>query len=376
MSDTRGDTDPQGKELTTADRGGVEISQDRTRHDETRFPVPDPGMEEHLPRLTDVDPKAADRATRQVALMFGLVPVLAIAFVVIYFAVPKEMYVDFGPLHSNAQHVGLGLTAGFAILLIGIGAIQWSRQIMADHEISDDRHELVSPEEDRKAIAADLNAGIDESQVTRRKVLGRSLAGALGALGLPALVVLADLGPWPVAATRKETIMKTIWAPGVRLVQDVSYTPIKAEDLRIGQLINGQPATLEDLHGVEFQQAKAKSSIVVVRMDPNRIKIPDSRRDWQVGGILCYSKICTHVGCPISLWEDQTHHLLCPCHQSTFDLGDSGVVVFGPAARSLPQLPITTDSEGYLIARSDFTVPVGPSFFERDSHGDYQKGDN
>lgn len=376
MSDTRGDTDPQGKELTTADRGGVEISHDRTRHDETRFPVPDPGLEEHQPRLTDVDPKAADRATRQVALMFGLVPVLAIAFVVIYFAVPKEMYVDFGPLHSNAQHVGLGLTAGFAILLIGIGAIQWSRQIMADHEISDDRHELVSPEEDRKAIVADLNAGIDESQVTRRKVLGRSLAGALGALGLPALVVLADLGPWPVAATRKETIMKTIWAPGVRLVQDVSYTPIKAEDLRIGQLINGQPATLKDLHGTEFQQAKAKSSIVVVRMDPNRIKIPDSRRDWQVGGILCYSKICTHVGCPISLWEDQTHHLLCPCHQSTFDLGDSGVVVFGPAARSLPQLPITTDSEGYLIARSDFTVPVGPSFFERDSHGDYQKGDN
>ena len=73
-------------------------------------------------------------------------------------------------------------------------------------------------------------------------------------------------------------------------------------------------------------------------MNPNTIKIPDSRKDWHVGGILCYSKICTHVGCPISLWEQQTHHLLCPCHQSTFDLGDSGVVVFGPAARSLPQL--------------------------------------
>ena len=101
-----------------------------------------------------------------------------------------------------------------------------------------------------------------------------------------------------------------------------------------------------------------------------------SRQDWQVGGILCYSKICTHVGCPISLWEQQTHHLLCPCHQSTFDLGDSGVVVFGPAARSLPQLPITTDAEGFLVARSGFTVPVGPSYFERDSRNDYQQGDN
>ena len=111
-------------------------------------------------------------------------------------------------------------------------------------------------------------------------------------------------------------------------------------------------------------------------MDPNTIKIPDSRRDWQVGGILCYSKICTHVGCPISLWEQQTHHLLCPCHQSTFDLGDSGLVVFGPAARALPQLPITTDAEGYLVARRGFDVPTGPSFFERDSRRDFKEGDN
>ncbi|GAE75599.1 ubiquinol-cytochrome C reductase iron-sulfur subunit [Cutibacterium acnes JCM 18918] len=111
-------------------------------------------------------------------------------------------------------------------------------------------------------------------------------------------------------------------------------------------------------------------------MDLDSIKIPESRKDWQVGGILSYSKICTHVGCPVNLWEQQTHHLLCPCHQSTFDLGDSGVVVFGPAGRSLPQLPITVDDKGYLVARSDFTVPVGPSYFERDSRHDYKKGDN
>jgi ubiquinol-cytochrome c reductase iron-sulfur subunit len=84
-----------------------------------------------------------------------------------------------------------------------------------------------------------------------------------------------------------------------------------------------------------------------------------------VSGILCYSKICTHVGCPISLWEQQTHHLLCPCHQSTFDLADNGKVIFGPAGRSLPQLPITVDSEGYLVAQSDFREPVGPSYWER-----------
>jgi ubiquinol-cytochrome c reductase iron-sulfur subunit len=175
---------------------------------------------------------------------------------------------------------------------------------------------------------------------------------------------------------RKETIEKTIWTEGVRLVNDVTYIPLKAADIQVGQLVNAVPATLEKLEeSAAFQRAKAKAAIIIVRMDPNTIKIPESRKDWQVDGILSYSKICTHVGCPISLWEQQTHHLLCPCHQSTFDLGNSGVVVFGPAARSLPQLPITTDAEGYLIARSDFTVPVGPSFFERDSSQDFKEGD-
>ena len=111
-------------------------------------------------------------------------------------------------------------------------------------------------------------------------------------------------------------------------------------------------------------------------MDPNTITIPDSRKDWHVGGILCYSKICTHVGCPISLWEQQTHHLLCPCHQSTFDLGNSGVVVFGPAARALPQLPITSTPRVTSSPESGFIVPVGPSYFERDSRKDFKAGDN
>ena len=100
-------------------------------------------------------------------------------------------------------------------------------------------------------------------------------------------------------------------------------------------------------------------------MDPDSIKIPESRKDWQVGGILSYTKICTHVGCPVNLWEQQTHHLLCPCHQSQFDVSRSAAVIFGPAARPLPQLPITVDDEGYLVAQSDFTEPVGPSFWER-----------
>lgn len=365
-------TDLEHRSGTGTDGHGPLVAADQ----DERFPVPDPGEPEHLPRLTDVDEAAADRATRQVATMFGLVPILALIFVVSYFAIPKTAYIDFGPLHANLLHVVLGLTLGLALVLIGVGAIQWARQLMSDEEMVDYRHGVESSEEDKEYVLTELDKGIAESQVTRRKVLGRSLLGALGLVALPGVVLLADLGPWPTRKFISNTIATTIWTEGVRLVNDVTFVPIKAEQIQIGQLVNAQPENLQDLHGTEFIQEKAKASIIIVRMNPNTIKIPASRQDWQVGGILCYSKICTHVGCPISLWEQQTHHLLCPCHQSTFDLGDSGVVVFGPAARALPQLPITVDSEGYLVARSGFTVPTGPSYFERDSRNDFQEGDN
>jgi ubiquinol-cytochrome c reductase iron-sulfur subunit len=247
---------------------------------------------------------------------------------------------------------------------------------MDDEEKIDYRHSAASSDDDKNYMLTELDKVVDESKITRRKIIGRTLLAALATILLPMIVGLADLGPWPTKKKRAETIERTIWAPGVRVVQDITFEPMKPEDIEIGQLVNAEPANLQELHGAEFQIEKAKAAVIVVRMDPNTITIPPSREDWQIGGILCYSKICTHVGCPISLWEQQTHHLLCPCHQSTFDLGNSGVVVFGPAKRALPQLPITTDAEGYIIARSGFTVPTGPSYFERDSRNDFKEGDN
>ncbi|HOA87763.1 MAG TPA: Rieske 2Fe-2S domain-containing protein [Propioniciclava tarda] len=340
-----------------------------------QFPVDDPGIEHHVPRYTDVDVAAGNRAYRNILAMFGLVPVLAIAFVVIYFAVPKTAGFDVLGNNFHAQTLFLGLTAGLAVLLIGTGMVAWARDIMSDQEIAEERHEAGSDEETRAAALVKVNAGITDSGVGRRKLILGALGGGMGMLAVPAVVLLADMGPYPLAAKRAETIEKTIWAEGVRLVNDVNELPLKASDLEIGQLVNAEPETLFKLHGHEYQTEKAKSAIIIVRMDPASIKIPASRKDWQVDGILAYSKICTHVGCPISLWEQQTHHLLCPCHQSTFDLGNSGVVVFGPAARSLPQLPIKVNAEGYLVAQGDFPVPVGPSYFERDSSKDFKEGD-
>ncbi|RYJ04317.1 MAG: Rieske (2Fe-2S) protein, partial [Actinomycetales bacterium] len=142
-------------------------------------------------------------------------------------------------------------------------------------------------------------------------------------------------------------------------------------DLEIGDLVNAEPEALfnggeggEPLEGLALQVGKSKGAVILVKMEPAEITVGEGRENWAVDGILCYSKICTHVGCPISLWEQQTHHLLCPCHQSTFDLADNGKVVFGPAHRPLPQLPLGLDEQGYIIAMSDFPDIVAPSYPE------------
>ncbi len=330
-------------------------------------PIADPGLPPHEPRPTDVDPHAERRAERQVATLFGLSTLFAILFVVSYFVfdVGKNPTVIAG---YGASNVALGVTLGLALLLIGIGAIQWARKLMSDVEIVEMRHPASSSEQDRADAVAALDQGISDSGIARRPLLRNSLIGALAALGLPAVVALRDLGPLP-----RGDLAVTVWKKGMRLVNDVAGTPIKPSDVEIGQLINGEPAVFfEDkpngepkFEGTRLNDAKTKAAIIIVRMKPEDITPPKGRENWGVEGILCYSKICTHVGCPISLWEQQTHHLLCPCHQSTFDLADGGKVIFGPAARSLPQLPIMVDSEGYLVAQSDFTEPVGPSYWER-----------
>ena len=354
-----------GEELEPTDSDGLYPAGQDSDH-----PIADPGMEEHQPRLSDVDKKAADRAARQVIGMFLAVPLFSIAYIVAYYAIPSDLTIDLSFFHASTQHVAMGLTLGIAVLLIGIATQQWARQLMSNHEIVEERHPSHSPEADNAEVMRQLDAGIEESGVPRRKMLIFSALGAVGILAAPALVMYTDLGPVANKAWRREALESTLWDEGVRLVNDITYSPLKASDIVIGQLVNGAPENLTELHGKDFQNAKAKAPIVIVRMNPDDITIPEDRQTWQVGGILAYSKICTHVGCPISLWEQQTHHLLCPCHQSTFDLADSGKVVFGPAARALPQLPIKVDADGFLVAQSDFTVPVGPSYFERDSRND------
>ncbi|HSF27242.1 MAG TPA: Rieske 2Fe-2S domain-containing protein [Actinomycetes bacterium] len=316
---------------------------------QTRFS--DPGLPAHRFRLTDTDERAAKRAERQVAGLFGLSVVGTLIFCVGYFSVQLTSTANVG-LSTRLLGGGLGL----ALFSIGLGAIHWAKKLMTDEEIVEERHSTASTDEERAAAAALLAQGNEESGFGRRKLIRNSLVTALGALGLPAIISLRDLGPLP-----GDRLEHTTWKEGVRIVTDPTGRPVKAADIPIGGVVHVLP------EGIETLEDKAKAAVILIRLEPEEASrhVAKGREDWGYAGIVAYSKICTHVGCPVGLYEQQTHHLLCPCHQSTFDVLNHCEVVFGPAARPLPQLPITVDGEGYLVAQSDFTEPVGPSYWER-----------
>ena len=169
------------------------------------------------------------------------------------------------------------------------------------------------------------------------------------------LVVLRDLGPLPGTSLRQ-----TVWRKGTRLTVYGSNLPITPADFNSpGGMITVIPEGFQD-----NDNALVKATVIIIKFEPGEIEYPTNKK-WVVDNIVAYSKICTHVGCPAALYEETTHHILCPCHQSTFDATRGAKVIFGPATRPLPQLPMTVDADGYLVARSDFTEPVGPSFWER-----------
>jgi len=346
-------------------------------------PIANPGLPAHQWRPTDVDPKAEKRAERQVAALFLLSFVAAILFLVSYFVFKiGDDPSTFGNL--GASNVALGVCLAVMLLALGTGTIQWARKLMGDHEIVEYRHTASSPEDDREATVGILKTGLEESGLGRRPLIRNSLLAAGAMAGIVPIVMLRDLGPLPGDKLDHTVWDLDTWTPEMkawwatqdrtyqRVVRDVVGTPIKVGDLGVGDLVNAEPevllATFEDgqpvVEGTQLLVDKAKAAVILLRMLPSEI-VSQQTANWSVQGIVCYSKICTHVGCPISLNERTTHNLLCPCHQSTFDLADAGKVLFGPAARPLPQLPLTVDEEGYLVAQHDFDEPVGPSFWER-----------
>ncbi|MDR6267966.1 ubiquinol-cytochrome c reductase iron-sulfur subunit [Arthrobacter russicus] len=288
-------------------------------------------------------------------MLFGISVLGTILFFVAYFGVRLDQSV--GTL--RLQNMLLGLGTAFAMLGIGTGIVHWAKALMPDHEVSEERHPIRS-EEDRKAAVEIVDTIAEESGIKRRPLIRNTLIGAIALAPLPAIVLFRDLDLNPDV----NLLRHTMWKEGTRLVRDPTGTPIKASDVTLGSAFHVIPEGLNELQEGKLNE-KAKAVVLLMRLDPASLNPSPGRENWGYNGIVAYSKICTHVGCPVALYEQQTHHLLCPCHQSTFDLTQECKVIFGPAVRPLPQLPIKVDAEGYLVAQSDFHEPVGPSYWER-----------
>jgi ubiquinol-cytochrome c reductase iron-sulfur subunit len=310
--------------------------------------APPPAPRE-LPADPD-DPVRAKRAERVVAACFIIATLAGIGFIAAYIGL--EVHSVDATLRSN---LALGTTLSLSMLGLAVGATIWVRHLMPQVELTEARKPLASPEKDREEFAETFTESTEASQFVKRPIIRRTLIAATLPLALAPVVLLRDMGPMPGTSLRH-----TVWRRGMRLLVYGPNTPIRPADF-------SSPGGMITVVPDGFQQdldALAKATTIIIKFAPGELE-PPTVMNWTVENIVAYSKICTHVGCPAALYEETTHHILCPCHQSTFDAPRGATVLFGPASRPLPQLPITTDAQGYLVAQSDFHEPVGPSFWER-----------
>jgi ubiquinol-cytochrome c reductase iron-sulfur subunit len=332
----------------------------------TLLPEPDGGAPQ--PRQPELppgppDPRRARTAELIVATCFILAMVAGFGFLVAYALIGVGSISQV--LHSN---LALGGCLSLVFLLLGIGSVIWVRNLMPTVEITEQRHPMRSTEAERAAFKETFEDGAAASQFVKRPLVRRTLIAATVPLAVAPLFLLRDLGPLPGLS-----LDKTVWRKGLRLLVYGTGRPITAAEFYSpGSLITVGPEGYLD-----NDDQMAKAAVIIIKFRPGQLvfgpPVPPGHPsppnltvpNWTVDNIVAYSKICTHVGCPAALYEQTTHKILCPCHQSTFDATRGAKVLFGPATRALPQLPIGVDSEGFLIATGPFNEPVGPSFWER-----------
>ena len=303
------------------------------------------------PRIEDVDPRAEKAAEREVAAFFTVTVLAVIGFVVAFiYGDPVKRY--YTPV--------LGGTMGLALLGVGMGAVVWAKKLMPDEEAVQEREPHSSPERDQVAAAETFRKGLAESGIARRPLVRRSLLGAFGALGLLAIVPLRSLGKLTSNQAAGE-LAHTSWTKGARMIDINSMQPLKLGEVAVGGIVTLiPPGTEEDI------QKQADSVAIMIRLRPDDLHPIKGKEGLDFDGHVVFSKLCSHLGCPVSLYEQQTHKLLCPCHQSQFLVTENARPIFGPASRRLPQLALDVDAEGYFIARDgDFPEPVGPGYWER-----------
>lgn len=242
-----------------------------------------------------------------------------------------------------------GVLLGVSLGGLGVGFIVWGTRLMPQGPFVEEREQMEVPASEREDLERDLFRG--REVVERRTFIRRMLVAAAGALGLAALLPIRSLGPGP-----GRTLFRTKWTAGARAVT-ADGAPVTVERLPVGGILTVFP---------EGHTDAADSQTVLIRVEPGLLRLPGARQGWAPEGFVAYSKICTHAGCPVGLYEQRTHELFCPCHQSVFTVLDGAPAVSGPAVRALPQLPLRIEADGTITAAGDFPEPVGPSFWNID----------
>jgi ubiquinol-cytochrome c reductase iron-sulfur subunit len=248
-------------------------------------------------------------------------------------------------------NVALGGCLGAAFVLLAVGFARWA-QMIDEKEPDFVEERAVGPAPDEQYAA--FQRALTEQPVPRSRVLWGALGTAVLTIGGAALFPLRSLLP-DTSQNPDTALSHTAWRAGVRVV-DEDGRPVRADDLETGGVMTVFPDGVNPEHRVD-------SVALLLRLDPATLRLPAGRQDWVVDGVVAYSKLCTHAGCPVGLFTDTDSQLLCPCHHSVFDATDGARPVQGPAPHPLPQLPLDTDAAGYLISRGDFSGPVGPGWW-------------
>ncbi|GAB1690351.1 ubiquinol-cytochrome c reductase iron-sulfur subunit [Krasilnikovia sp. M28-CT-15] len=313
--------------------------------------------------------KAEKRVERAIALLFVIAGIMALAFVVAYIWWPWEF--KLGDTLSDYYTPILGISLGIALLCIGLAILAWAKKLLP-HEVSiQDRHEGASSAEDQQITGQTMLFTVDELGIQRRPLLKGAVALGLAPIGLVAAAPLIGgmiKNPHKPDRGQDPPLFRTGFTPQngqkIRLTRE-DGSAIRPEDVSVGGQITVFPGVPG---GATNEYADSPTLLIHLRVDDaekTRANAAPINKGAMWGNYVAYSKICTHAGCPASLYEQMTNRLLCPCHQSQFLITDNARPIFGPASRRLPQLPITVDAEGYFVASEDYRETVGPDFWER-----------
>ena len=265
----------------------------------------------------------------------------AAAFVVCFLAGVGLMVVY--ALGGQPQLEGTLLAVAFGGLAYGF--VTWGNRLLPQGPFVQERESMESPPAEREEVVDELERG---GVLTRRTLLLRTLGLGVVGLGAAAVFPIRSFGPRPGSS-----LSHTPWKRGRRAVTEDNQ-PVRADDVPMEGLVTIFP---------EGFAGSASGQAILIRLPEGLNRPRPGREDWAPGGLIVYSKVCTHAGCPVGLYEAKDHQVLCPCHQSTFDVVRGAKPIFGPAAAALPQLPIEVDADGFVVARGDFSEPVGPVFW-------------